>query len=89
VTLDEAGLAKLNEFLDTAIERFFRDYLEMHAPESPYQKSALVADPVCGMVFPKSEAAVTGQQAGRTFYFCSTHCRDRFMADPARGSKSS
>ncbi len=38
-------------------------------------------DPVCGMsVGPGIEAA----REGHTSWFCSAHCRDRYLADPAR-----
>jgi Cu+-exporting ATPase len=41
-----------------------------------------VTDPVCGMMFPPTEAAATHSHQGRTFYFCATSCRDRFRASP-------
>ena len=40
-------------------------------------------DPVCGMKVDKDKA-LTAQAAGRTFYFCSEHCRHAFEADPDR-----
>jgi uncharacterized membrane protein YraQ (UPF0718 family)/YHS domain-containing protein len=40
-------------------------------------------DPVCGMKVDKSKA-VTEEFGGKTFYFCSQHCRHAFEADPAR-----
>ena len=39
-------------------------------------------DPVCGMVVSPEKAAATIRQSSRTWLFCSTHCRDRFAADP-------
>jgi len=30
-----------------------------------------------------SEAAGTSEHAGRTYYFCSSACKERFDADPA------
>ncbi|MBY0278979.1 YHS domain-containing protein, partial [Candidatus Binatia bacterium] len=43
---------------------------------------AVEKDPVCGMTVktPRPERAV--EHAGRTYYFCSDRCRDRFAADP-------
>src|SRR3954449_8714159 len=38
-------------------------------------------DPVCGMKVDRLKA-VTFEHAGRTFYFCSEHCRSQFQADP-------
>jgi YHS domain-containing protein len=40
-------------------------------------------DPVCGMKVDRGKA-VTAEFGGRTFYFCSTHCRQAFAADPER-----
>jgi len=40
-----------------------------------------VTDPVCGMKVDRAKA-VTAQFGGRTFYFCSEHCRHAFEADP-------
>ena len=41
-------------------------------------------DPVCGMTVDPAHAAGSYQHAGRTYYFCSTHCLKRFTAEPAR-----
>ena len=38
-------------------------------------------DPVCGMKVDRSKA-VRLAHAGRTYFFCSDHCRSRFEADP-------
>ncbi len=39
-------------------------------------------DPVCGMNVAEDQAAATVDHAGQTFYFCSTRCHDRFVAEP-------
>jgi Cu+-exporting ATPase len=41
-----------------------------------------VKDPVCGMTVDPHEAEHRSQYAGRTWYFCSAHCRSKFEADP-------
>jgi Cu+-exporting ATPase len=41
-----------------------------------------VVDPVCGMQVNPETAAATVEHAGRTWYFCSARCRDRFVASP-------
>jgi uncharacterized membrane protein YraQ (UPF0718 family)/YHS domain-containing protein len=41
-----------------------------------------VTDQVCGMAVDKAKA-LTAQHAGRTYYFCSEHCRQKFQSDPA------
>ena len=38
-------------------------------------------DPVCGMTVERAKA-LTAEHARRTFYFCSEHCRQTFLADP-------
>ena len=40
-----------------------------------------VTDPVCGMKVDRAKA-LTAEHAGRTYYFCSEHCRHSFTADP-------
>jgi YHS domain-containing protein len=45
-------------------------------------------DPVCGMdVNPQSAAAAT-LHAGRTYYFCSRSCRDKFEQSPEQYLKA-
>jgi YHS domain-containing protein len=38
-------------------------------------------DPVCGMKVDRSRA-VLAEYGGRTYYFCSEHCRSQFEVDP-------
>lgn len=52
-----------------------------------------VTDPVCGMQIDSAKAAASEAVQGRTYYFCSTSCRDKFRANPdgyakAEGTKS-
>ena len=39
-------------------------------------------DPVCGMKVDPGTAAAAWEHDGRTYYFCSTGCFERFRADP-------
>lgn len=39
-------------------------------------------DPVCGMTVAALPSAITGEHKGLTYYFCSRHCRDQFLAGP-------
>jgi P-type Cu+ transporter len=41
-------------------------------------------DPVCGMKVDPHTAKHRAHHAGRTYYFCSNGCREKFVADPAR-----
>ena len=39
-------------------------------------------DPVCGMQVDPGDAAGQTDYQGRTYYFCSASCKDRFESDP-------
>jgi P-type Cu+ transporter len=41
---------------------------------------ATAVDPVCGMDVDPTSAAATATVEGKTYYFCSTGCRDHFLA---------
>jgi Cu+-exporting ATPase len=54
-------------------------------PQHPDGGSAAeVKDPVCGMDVVPATAAGSVDHRGRTYYFCSRHCVEKFQADPAR-----
>jgi YHS domain-containing protein len=40
-------------------------------------------DPVCGMQVNPDKAAATTQYMGKTVYFCSKECKQKFDANPA------
>jgi uncharacterized protein len=44
-------------------------------------------DPVCGMKVDRTKA-LRLEHAGRTYFFCSEHCRDGFEANPERYAQS-
>jgi Cu+-exporting ATPase len=44
-------------------------------------------DPVCGMKVSKKTATLTSQHMGKTFYFCSRACKDKFDQDPTKYMK--
>ena len=41
-------------------------------------------DPVCGMMVAPEKAAATVEHAGKTYYFCSKHCAERFSREPEK-----
>ncbi len=41
-------------------------------------------DPVCGMQIEKADAAGQSDFEGRTYYFCSSACKEQFDANPTR-----
>jgi YHS domain-containing protein len=45
--------------------------------------SAKVIDRVCGMSI-DAEAAITEERQGKTQHFCSAHCKEQFMQNPAK-----
>jgi P-type Cu+ transporter len=59
-----------------------------HKPHSPMDstsvESPLAKDPVCGMSVDPKTARHRADYGGKTFFFCSGGCREKFVADPAR-----
>ena len=43
---------------------------------------AMQIDPVCGMQIEEQDVAGQTEHEGRTYYFCSTACKDKFEASP-------
>jgi xanthine dehydrogenase accessory factor len=54
-----------------------------HARPPRTTLSAEAVDPVCRMTVAVEGAAATAQHEGRTYYFCSGHCRATFLTEPA------
>ena len=46
------------------------------------QSEAATKDPVCGMNV-DAATALHVERDGKTFYFCSDHCRQKFLSTPA------
>jgi YHS domain-containing protein len=42
----------------------------------------MARDPVCGVPVVEEHAAYTSEYNGRTYYFCSEHCKREFDQDP-------
>lgn len=49
----------------------------------------MARDPVCGMQVDEQQAVATAQHQGRTFYFCSTDCRQQFQQAPEQYARQS
>ena len=43
----------------------------------------MATDPVCGMQVDERTAAVSSAFEGRSYYFCSTGCKQKFEANPS------
>lgn len=68
-----------------------RTALASRAPSrAPVARQGVVLefDPVCDMVVNARRAAAMTERDGRTFYFCSTSCRDAFARIPSRSSST-
>ena len=39
-------------------------------------------DPVCGMEVDKAQTTITSSYEGKTYYFCSDSCKERFDKNP-------
>ena len=55
-----------------------------HDEQNRQPASNPAKDPVCGMDVDPHRAKHRADHGGRTYYFCSAGCRERFEADPAR-----
>ena len=86
--IDVEDAQSLARFLDDQFVIFAESYLRVREPDSPYQRSSLVTDPVCGMTFHRSDAAESHEHEGRRFYFCASSCAERFRQSPDRFLKS-
>jgi Cu+-exporting ATPase len=49
-------------------------------------ETPVTKDPVCGMTVDPA-TALHAERDGKTFYFCSEHCRAKFLSAPA-GAKA-
>lgn len=54
------------------------------AETTPPSAEAQVTDPVCGMQVRGADASPHTQYKGKTYYFCSDLCRDRFSKTPEK-----
>jgi P-type Cu+ transporter len=54
------------------------------AATQPSAESKAARDPVCGMTIDPRKAAGSFEYQGRTYYFCSTVCLQKFREDPER-----
>ena len=56
----------------------------VHAGMTQEKVPDTAVDPVCGMTVKKAEAKATFDHMGKTYYFCSTGCKEAFAKDPAK-----
>ena len=46
------------------------------------ESKTVTKDPICGMTVDEA-TALHAERDGKTFYFCSDHCRQTFLSAPA------
>ncbi len=62
---------------------------EQRNERSPDTASDMVRDPACGMEIPRASASGSVEHGGRTYYFCSASCEQKFRRNPeAYGERS-
>ncbi|MGI8742294.1 MAG: YHS domain-containing protein [Bryobacteraceae bacterium] len=44
----------------------------------------MTTDPICGMQVNEQDAAGQSEYNGKTYYFCSPGCKQKFDQDPAQ-----
>ena len=49
------------------------------------ESKSVTKDPICGMTVDEATAPHADRD-GKTFYFCSDHCRQKFLSAPAGAS---
>ncbi|WP_262271693.1 heavy metal translocating P-type ATPase [Microvirga yunnanensis] len=55
-----------------------------HHDHDPAAAAGKVKDPVCGMMVDPHATSHRAQYHGEPYYFCSSGCQSKFMADPAK-----
>jgi Cu+-exporting ATPase len=55
-----------------------------HGGHDQRHAASTATDPVCGMKVDPHTAKHRAEHAGRTYYFCSAKCREKFIADPVQ-----
>jgi Cu+-exporting ATPase len=46
------------------------------------ESKSMIKDPICGMTVDEA-TALRAERDGKTFYFCSDLCRQKFLSTPA------
>ncbi|PIR20586.1 MAG: hypothetical protein COV45_05145 [Deltaproteobacteria bacterium CG11_big_fil_rev_8_21_14_0_20_47_16] len=72
--------ALIDQWAEKKIFEFINTYLKLEV-DTHYQSDNMMVDPVCGMSFPIQQAACSVKSGEKTFYFCSTVCREAFLKE--------
>lgn len=57
---------------------------QLNDKSSARNRAEALIDPVCGMAVDSQSAAGSFDHRGKIYYFCSTHCLQKFREDPER-----
>src|SRR5574337_1287047 len=82
----ERFVAEPERYLASAstAEPHAHDHAHHHAASDREGGGEGVKDPVCGMTVDPKTAKHQAEHGGKTYYFCSARCRERFVAEPER-----
>ena len=58
------------------------DDLNLNQKEHVTMTESAAKDPICGMTVDQA-TALHAERDGKTFYFCSDHCKTTFLSTPA------
>jgi YHS domain-containing protein len=79
----QASIERTNQTLDVRPRFVYaRSDFKKRKKEKMKTSEPVTKDPICGMSVDKS-SALSAERDGQTFYFCSDHCRQKFMSAPA------
>ena len=79
----DLGPSTQEEIAVAILAELIRERHRRAAAPAPEDRVELATDPVCGMAVAVTEASLTAEHGGRTFWFCGEHCRSAFRRDPA------
>ena len=78
----DLGPSNQEEIAVAILAELIRERHRRAATPAPAAAPETATDPVCGMAVAVAEASLTAEHAGRTWWFCSEHCRATFLRDP-------
>jgi YHS domain-containing protein len=82
-SIDQIDEERLGTWFDERLIAFVDTYLRLE-DTNQYQAENLVLDPICGMRVNRAFAPAQEEYKGKTYYFCSEECNQKFLQDPER-----
>ncbi len=81
--IEQVDPDRVASWVDDQLVAFVETYLRLEI-ERHYQDENRVIDPVCGMSVNRADAPASAEYGGKSYYFCTAECRDRFGANSER-----